>query len=288
MKSETIMSALSGVDDKLIRNARVSQKTRSSRWVRWGSAAACFAVLLAAALIRWRGGAVTQPVAPAVSDGSIQNTISISGDSRPSISMSKIFVNELSEYQPDVSRLWRDPALYDEVVWDHGEITAYYGKELSPAYIPEGLTASSYNGTARVCIQKDGTVAEDMVWLGFYQEYQEDGGPKYTEDVAAYKGFSIQASKLGILDCGIYLLPENVVKASDFGGTAVTIGYRSMPYGPYAPETHQPAGYYDLYVAEFEFEDIEYKIVAEQMELEELVQVVASIIYDESDFVIEK
>ena len=80
---------------------------------------------------------------------------------------------------------------------------------------------------------------------------------------------------------GIYLLPENEVKTSDIDGTAVTFGYRSMPYGPYNPDTHEPSGYYDMYVAEFEYDGIEYQIVAEQMEAEEVVKVVSSIIYGE-------
>ena len=43
--------------------------------------------------------------------------------------------------------------------------------------------------------------------------------------------------------------------------------------------------YYDMYVAEFEYDGIEYEIVAEQMEAEEIVKVVSSIIYGEEVFV---
>ena len=43
--------------------------------------------------------------------------------------------------------------------------------------------------------------------------------------------------------------------------------------------------YYDMYVAEFEYDGIEYQIVAEQMEAEEVVKVVSSIIYGEEVFV---
>jgi len=74
---------------------------------------------------------------------------------------------------------------------------------------------------------------------------------------------------------------EAEVITSDIDGTAVTFGYRPMPYGPYNPDTHDPAGYYDRYVAEFEYDGIEYEIVAEQMEAEEVVKVVSSIIYGE-------
>ena len=41
----------------------------------------------------------------------------------------------------------------------------------------------------------------------------------------------------------------------------------------------------DMYVAEFEYDGIEYQIVAEQMEAEEVVKVVSSIICGEEVFV---
>lgn len=47
----------------------------------------------------------------------------------------------------------------------------------------------------------------------------------------------------------------------------------------------KPSAYYDMYVAEFEYDGIEYQIVAEQMEAEEVVKVVSSIIYGEEVFV---
>ena len=40
-----------------------------------------------------------------------------------------------------------------------------------------------------------------------------------------------------------------------------------------------------MYVAEFEYDGIEYQIVTEQMEAEEVVKVVSSIIYGEEVFV---
>ena len=100
---------------------------------------------------------------------------------------------------------------------------------------PSGLVASSWNGTAKVILDKNDKVVDDTVWLNFYHDYYEDGSPKLTEGVTARKGFSITASKIGILSDCIYLLPENEVKTSDIDGTAVTFGYRSMPYGPYNP-----------------------------------------------------
>ena len=42
-----------------------------------------------------------------------------------------------------------------------------------------------------------------------------------------------------------------------------------------------PSGYYDMYIAGFEHDGIAYQIVAEQIEAEELVKVVSSIICGE-------
>ena len=196
------------------------------------------------------------------------------------VSMDNISFNEVGALR-DAARIWRNPELYDRIQWDKNAVIEYYGKDLSPAYIPDGLTAANGNGTARVIVDKSGNIVEDTVGLNFYHDYYEDGSPKLTEGVTARKGFSITASKIGILSDCVYLLPENEVKTSDIDGTAVTFGYRSMPYGPYNPDTHEPSGYYDMYVAEFEYDGIEYQIVAEQMEAEEVVKVVSSIIYGE-------
>lgn len=198
------------------------------------------------------------------------------------VSMENIFLNEIAE-SLDAARRWYDPELYDNIALDEEAVIDYYKKDLTPAYVPNGLIATSGNGTATVIADKDGEVVQDTVWLGFYHGYYKDASPKLTENVAALKGFFITVSKIGLLNDCIYLLPENEVKASDILGTSVIFGYRSMPYGPYDPQNHEPSGYYDMYAAEFKLNDIEYQIVAEQMKIEELVKVVASIISGEKE-----
>lgn len=202
------------------------------------------------------------------------------------ICMRDVFINEIKSFVSD-ARLYYDPAQYDMVDWDATDILAYYGKDLTPAYIPEGLTAAPGNETAAVVIGKDQTMKQDSVSMGFYHAYYEDGSPMLTEGVAACKGFSLTVSKIGLIKDCYYILPENEVQISDIGGTAVTFGYRSMPYGPYDAQTHEPSGYYDLYAAEFEFEGIEYEIITEQLAKEEIVKIVGSIIYQDKEVQIE-
>ena len=292
MNAKLFSEAMSEVNDKYYEEA-ANYHYKKHGWVKWSAMAACLTVVLFTALSvlpnYFRQQGTTPPDNPngVIVDNPTDNT---NDDTTPAtsefhISLSNLYFNEV-EGVSDAAPKWYDPELYDtDVVWDKDEVKNYYGNDLTPLYIPDGLVAASGNGTARVVLEKNGKVVKDTVALNFYHDYYEDGSPKLTEDVAAVKGFSITASKIGILSDCIYLLPENEVKTSDIDGTAVTFGYRSMPYGPYNPDTHEPSGYYYMYVAEFEYDGIEYQIVAEQMEAEEVVKVVSSIICGEEVFV---
>ncbi len=292
-RTEKLYDSLTNVDNQFIQEISELPEIKSKRasvWKRWGTLTACLCLLIA--------GVCISGILPAPSDSDTQAAlIREPGDiqsegtkpsKRISISLNNITFNELSDMQVDASRLWRDPDLYEEVFWDENAVKEYYGKDLVPAYIPDGLLPGHGNGTGHAYIQKsDGKVIEDEMWLNFYHAYNDDGNPKQTEDVSAYKGLQLHASRLGILSCCLYILPENEVKTSDIGGISVTFGYRPMPYGPYDAETHEPSGFYDLYVAEFEFEGIDYRIVAEQMERNELVKVVSSIIFGEKEIIVQ-
>ena len=288
MTNEKLYEVLGDISEKHINEARTYHKAKRPSWMKWGAMAACLAVIVVTAVsvlpnyLNQQG--TTPPDNPngVIVDNPTENP---DDDTTPvtseiHISMDNISFNEVGALT-DASRIWGDPELYDHIQWDKNALIEYYGKDLTPAYIPDGLTAAIGNGTASAIADKSGNIVEDTGWLGFYHDYYEDGSPKLTEDVAAVKGFSIKVSKIGLLNDCIYILPENEVKTSDIGETAVTFGYRSMPYGPYDPDTHEPSGYYDMYVAEFECDGIEYQIVAKQMEAEEVVKVVSSILYGE-------
>lgn len=276
-KAEKLYDSITDVDNQFIQEAAEVpeiRKEKSPVWNRWGTWAACFCLLAAGACI-WHFSSIPSENPP--HEGTIPK-------SPISISLSHITFNQLSDQQLNASRRWFEPDLYEKVFWDAEAVQAYYGRELAPAYIPEGLLAGNGNGTGSVYIQKsDGKVIEDEMWLDFHHAYYADGSPKLTEDIPAPKGFGLRASKLGILSCGLYILPENEVVTSDIGGTAVTFGHRPMKYGPYDPETHDPSGYYDLYVAEFEHEGIKYQIITKQLERNEIVKIVSSVIFGEAE-----
>lgn len=289
MNAKLFSEAMSEVNDKYYEEA-ASYRYKKHGWVKWSAMAACFTALLFTALSvlpdYFRPQSTTPPDDPnAVSvddpiDTTDDGTTPATVDTTPAaveitISMDDIFFNEV-EALTDAA-LWFPPELYDDIWWDRNDVIDYYGKDLTPAYVPDGLTAANGNGTGQVIADKSGNIVYYRV--GF--SYHDYGSPKLIDSVTGYKGFSMDVSKIGFMDDEVYILPENEVKTSDIGGTAVTFGYRSMPYGPSDPDTHEPSGYYDLYVAEFELDGIKYGIVAERMEKEEVVKVVASIIYGE-------
>lgn len=282
MKSNDILHAIGSLDDDIIRNAKAPQKVRRLHWHKWAGMAASFALVVAFGVGAWQSGVFTTPDDPIATHPidkvpqnphSSVNTPTVEDlEDTILINLADVYVNDLDPMAPDAARLWRDPALYDEVLWNWDALTAYYGRDMTPAYIPDGLAASANNNTAKVILDKNGTVVEDTVWLSFYREQATEGMPEYLK-----AGFQITASRLGILNCCLYIHDE--VKISDINGTDVTFGCGTLSYGPYDPETHEPSGYYDLYTAEFMLDGVEYQIVAEQMKLNEVVKVVASMIY---------
>lgn len=278
MNTKLFSEAMSEVNDKYYEEA-ANYHCKKHGWVKWSAMAACLTVVLFTALSvlpnYFRQQGTTPPDNP---NGVIVGnpTDNSDDDTTPTtseihISMSNIAMNQINDsFNTDYARY--NPETDVEVVWNREDIIAYYGTDLVPAYIPDGFSASEDNNKAIAYIGQDGSVVEDTVYLDFYNGEAAQNGIK--------QGFSITVSKIGIVQT-CFVLPEDELKTSDIGGTTVAFGHRSVPDGPYDPNTHEPSGCYDMYVAEFEHDGIEYEIVAEQMAAEEVVKVVSSIIYGE-------
>lgn len=277
MNAKLFSEAMSEVNDKYYEEAE-NYHCKKHGWVKWSAMAACLTVVLFTAFSvlphYFRQQGTTPPNNP--NGVIVDNPTDTTNDTTPAtseihISMSNIAMNQINDsFNTDYARY--NPETDVEVVWNREDIIAYYGTDLVPAYIPDGFSASEDNNKAIAYIGQDGSVVEDTVYLDFYNGEAAQNGIK--------QGFSITASKIGIVQT-CFVLPEDELKTSDIGGTTVAFGHRSVPNGPYDPNTHEPSGYYDMYVAEFEHDGIEYEIVAEQMEAEEVVKVVSSIIYGE-------
>ena len=269
MSTKLFFEDMNEVSDQYYEEAEHYQAPKR-RWVKWGGVAACLAVVALAAIavvpsyFNHQGAELPEHLDGVVADDPTHAT---PGEY---ISMRDIHFNELEEMVLAAPKAY-NPALYDQLEWGKSEITAFYGDVLTPNYHPINVepTYHSY-----MIADKAGNLVSDTAWSYYYESNQNT-------DNGCRRGFFITASKSGVLNDCIYLLPENEVVTSDVGGVAVTFGYRSVSYGPYDPATHKPSGYYDMYVAEFECGGISCQVVAEQMEAEEVVKVVASIISGE-------
>ena len=274
MNAKLFSEAMSEVNDKYYEEA-ANYHCKKHRWVKWSAMAACLTVVLFTAFsvlpnyFRQQGTTLPDNPNGVIVDNPTDDTTPTTSEIH--ISMSNIAMNQINDsFNTDYARY--NPETDVEVVWNREDIIAYYRTDLVPAYIPDGFSASEDNNKAIAYIGQDGSVVEDTVYLDFYNGEAAQNGIK--------QGFSITVSKIGIVQT-CFVLPEDELKTSDIGGTAVAFGHRSVPNRPYDSDTHEPSGYYDMYVAEFEHDGIEYEIVAEQMEAEEVVKVVSSIIYGE-------
>lgn len=301
MKTDLFSEAMNHINDKYYEEALSytgKQKT-THHWVRWAACAACFALAAIAAssvlpnYLKPKNTVPDQPNGITALNPSKDTTENSNGDTtsvfdtepgepKISVRMDQIALNEISALA-DTALRYYDPELYNFAVWDQESAIRYFGKDLTPAYIPDVLSPSPLGGSlgGQWITDKNGNTKVDTVCLSYYHDYNEDGYPKLTEGVFATKGIIINASKIGLLGDCCYVLSKDEILTSDIGDVSVTFSYRSMSYGPYDPETHEPSGYYDLYVAEFECDGIKYEIISEQLPLEELVKVTASIICGE-------
>lgn len=297
-KSFKIANSIGFIDDDLVMEAyKVKTSSKKPVYLRYTAAAAAYLCVAGGAAVIAKTRTEPSPVLSSEvvdrENSAVQGTEinTGSGDpitsNMPIIKMSEVHFNEASSPDAGGARLYFDPEKYDTIAWNKQDVLGYYGRELTPAYIPEGLTPSSWNGGASVIMEKGGNIVYDTVGLSFYHDYYEDGSPKLTENVAATKGFSIEASKLGMpFNCGCFSHNKDT-KPTDIGGTDVLFGHYSMPYGPFEPETHKPSGYYDIYVAEFELDGISYRVTTSQLEAEEIVKIVTSTICGDSFIVLE-
>lgn len=287
-KTFTLANAIGFIDDDLIIESEQPAERKPIHIKYAAAAAACLCVAGGAAVVvnnrsvPEASGQVESLAVPisAVSPAQpAENSVPGTAPCKPTLLTDVMIFNEVTE-EAGAARLYFDPEIYDEIKLDKSDILEYFGRELTPAYIPEGLTPSAWNeqGTTVFVKKEDGQIAYDHVWFSFYHDYYEDGSPKLTEDIAATKGFSLIVSRLGYpFECGIY---SNLggKSTTDIKGTPVAFSHRSAPYGPYDPETHEPSGFYDEYIAEFETDGVFYRIVTHQLPADELIIIVGSIL----------
>ncbi len=265
MDGKDLMCGMGFVDDKFVEEAEFMTRIKpaSRPWKYWLATAACFVFVFSMAKL-----------IPDISDtpetpSEYEPVLPPQLDSAPycpeiyQIDMSRIFVNDILGISERSSGY--DPESNDIVTWTMEEIIAYYGKNPVPAYIPDILTASPQNESATVLIDKSGAVVDDLVYFDFYHAYDDNGNPLLDVGNGAETGFSLAVSKTGATGNCIYSDTKNL-ETSYIGDTAVIWGSMGTSYGQYT--------------AEFQCAGIHYFLTARQMQLEEVVKVVASVIFE--------
>ena len=288
MRSIDLYTAVRALDDDILERSETAfYGQKETGWLKWGAMAACVGLILTVALttlpgiLRGPGGVLPPPnpaPGPTVSEDEQQNNgepLQPPSEREITINWDNVAVNESAGLAPNAAPLYRDPALYNEEILDTQGVRTYYGWELAPAYIPDDLTGGGKAVSGRIVREKaTGNVVEDQAGRSFWVDFGEDGSPKSNDDVEIPKGFTIRASRLRILHC--CLLPVDGERTTNFGGVPVTLSHAAPTYG--GGISNVPAGYYDVYVASFTLDGVEYEIEAQRLELEEVIKIVASII----------
>lgn len=281
MNGKDLMVGLNFIDERFIQEAEEKQLKKSNMVFlkKYGSLAACFTVvfIMAISILRTQENVVPPDITdvpPSITDVPPDIVdIDPSQSTTYVLDLNSVKINEVARIVE--SDVWYDPALYEIQSWTNREIADYYGVELSPSYIPEELSLSIYNGNAEVVYTKDGTIVNDQIAFGYYTDYYEDGSPMQHQETGGKKGISVQVSKIGNLAACDYILPLTEQDKTVIDGIEVIVGQ--------FPASSTTNGFY---TAEFEVSTVQYKIIGYQIELEEFLKVVTSVIRGDANIIV--
>lgn len=237
MNGKELLRELGGVDEAFLTDAMTEVPSRKHHWRKCAVAAAC--LFLAAGVGLWWA-------------------------QRPYvIRLDQVAVTPLADVQP--AEPIYDPAVVTPIAWEDEQATEYYGRDLTPAYIPENLEAVEHNALALV--ESDGTVVQDMVELS----YCDAALPESHWMEAEAFSMMVSTDQLRIINALDLTTPHQI---TEIGGVEVSLGAIFQDNAVHC------------YVAEFGLDDLQYYLEFRQMELAEVVKVVASIIYDSDNLLI--
>lgn len=264
MNGRDLIVAMSFVNEKYVHEANVKYLKQSRLTaLKYGSLAACFAIIIAAISLVYNPETPVSPVPTPPDLPPVVNSSNEPDNTPPSffaVAMNNVYFN--GTMQPVESSLWYDPELYDFVKWDTSDMLDYYKTSLIPAYIPEGLIASESNIATTIIADKQGIVVNDVV----NQSYYDYDVPL---DSNLYLGFTLSISKLGVINKCKYENSE--VEVTIIKDTEVIFGYRTI-------QSATSEEQYDLYTAEFMLNGIEYQLKAYQIPSDDFIKIVVSVI----------
>lgn len=265
MNGKDLLMGLGHVDEAYIQAAeeKTLRKPFGTVLRRYGAMAACFAVLIVAATVFYTRSPVgPTPPGPVVALPDISQPPEFVSE-EVTVDMKQVYFNDAIGSQEDI---WYDPEVYTITSLTGQALTDYYQRDLTPLWLPDGLTPSKQNGRAEQVIAADGAIVSDMAVLDFYSGFQDDNLPELYEDTNAAKGLSLSVSRLG----RDYVLPEQERQTTDIDGVAVTLGVSIRPC--------EPAGTVEVINAEWESGGLHFQLTAQQIERTDVVKTIASII----------
>ncbi len=172
----------------------------------------------------------------------------------------------------DMAKIYIDPETTYKEEWNWEKIVDYMGVDFRPQYIPEDLYDGDEDGLWKVYFNNDGSMAYATFHLWYLSDYPEDN-PFLNRELR------IEVEKGGLpIQCALYMTDKET--SSNINGVEIAVGHRSMSYGPYVGEGEgkTPAGYYDVYIAEFMHNNIGYHITSDNLTQEEFINVLLSIV----------
>lgn len=240
-------------------------------------AAACVALLLTATVLFSQWNSLSRNSAAVTPDPTAQAEQVKNPDAehaRPALAP-EIHFNELGSEGIAANMPYYDPKETYEKQLTFSQLVDYLGRDIRPASIPKDLHSASVRDMAFTMIYKnDGSILYDS--FSFY--YQEKpGNPDYDP---LERKLVISVSKMQLLRDCLYAWPEDT-QETYLNGHAVQLGKCKMPYGPYTvveSGDNTPAGYYDLFVADFQFAGLDYQVVADNLTEAEFVETLSSML----------
>jgi hypothetical protein len=173
------------------------------------------------------------------------------------------------------SRLFFCPETTYRETWNWEQVTEYLGVDFRLNTLPKGFLSAGETSW-EVIFNDDGTPFSPG--FSFRLDYSESFGDEYDP---LRRSLTVEANK-GAIPFRCYLMGADEAVPSYINGTEVIIGYWQMQYGPFTVtppgEPNTPAGYYDLYYAEFMLDGVGYYVRSENLTQEEFVNVLLSII----------
>lgn len=276
MKSEKLFRAIGQISDEKIAEADaviLTTKSINSAWLKWAlpSVAACLIIVVAIFALPELS---INPENPFKINGLIEGQHSsriVFGDGEyGELNFVSVDVLSASGAPPYI-----DPAKSYEEQWSVERVIEYLGTDFRPQYVPDDLHEYRDDGVEpfwTVVFNNDGTAVP--FFFSFGATYSESFDEAYDP---LRRSLHIQAAKGSLpLRCALYTTETDT--PSNIRGNEVSVGYCKTDYGPYTGEEKTPAGYVDVYIAEFMYNDVGYYIESHNLTQEEFANVLWSII----------